>query len=495
VFDAHAKENDYDFHKLSYKHYADLRKYKIAGRVEMFNGIQKINERMVSTDVCSLYPYVMAVKDVYYPVGATTATSEYMGDDVIAFYYCDIDQSNLKDKNLPLIYAKKTDIENDWGHDEVLEDYLISNVMVRLLRKNGCKVEIKAGFYWEKQIKSCEMFKFLLDFMSEKNKQDSLKQDGNQSYNPALRETLKLLMNSLSGKVIEGLHAEKTESVNDAEEYMKIEKKAETINTITNVGNKIFITYTIDEEKLIAKQKPIYLGVLIYDYAKEYMFEYSYSKIGKDKLLYTDTDASKFRYADFEKWNNWIQQEKIIVPHHKEVELIDPRYKNHLIYQAGSKVFGSFEDELEEMVGENYVFYCLEKKSWCYSVDGKAKYRFKGINDNAQILTGTEGIIVANNNKDGETIYKVKKGIEQQVNQFYNDNKINSIGENNQVRFFEKIYTEGRAFVLCNSFRKIVKNNNRNVGIDETNKFNNLMNTIQVKYQVKKIQIQKGSYC
>jgi hypothetical protein len=128
-------------------------------------------------------------------------------------------------------------------------------------------------------------------------------------------------------------------------------------------------------------------------------------------------------------------------------------------------------------------------------VDGNTKYRFKGINDNAQILTGAEGIIVANPNKEGETIYKVKKGIDQQVNQFYNNNKINSIGENNQVRFFEKIYTEGKAFVLCNSFRKIVKNNKRNVRIDEVDKFNNLMNTIQVKYQVKKIQIQKGSYC
>ena len=265
---------------------------------------------------------------------------------------------------------------------------------------------------------------------------------------------------------------------------MKIEKKALKINTINEIGDKTFITYEMDESKLIAKQKPIYLGVLIYDYAKEYMYEYSYSKIGKDKLLYTDTDASKFRYKDFEAWNKWIKDANIIVPHHKEVEEIDPRYKDHLIYQAESKVFGSFEDELEEMKGNDYKFYCLEKKSWCYSVDGNAKYRFKGINDNAQILTLQEPILTDK--------HKLKPDMEKEIHKFYNDNKHNSIGEKNQVRFFEKLYSEGEVYVLTNSFRKIVKNNNRNVDYYEEERYNTLMNSVQVKYVVKKLHISKA---
>ena len=490
VFDAHTEEKGYEFKKLSYKHYSDLRKFKIAGRVEMFNGVQKVNERMASGDACSLYPYVMAVLNCFYPVGDTTETDEYQGDDVIGFYYCDIDQSNLKAADLPKIYALKTDIENDWGHEQILQDYLISNVMIRLLRKYGCKVTVKAGFYWENKVKSCEMFEFLLGFMSEKNHQDTLKKDGDSAYNPALRETLKLLMNSLSGKVIEGLHSEKTQAVESVEEYVKIQKKATKINTINDIGNKVFITYEIPEESVIGKQKPIYLGCLIYDHAKEYMYEYSYSKIGLSNLIYTDTDATKVRYTDFVKWNDWIKANNVQVPHWEEVELIDPRYKNHLIYEPNSKVFGSFEDELEEMVGENYVFYCLEKKSWCYSVDGKAKYRFKGINDNAQILTLKEDIIMSKQVKN-ELVYKIKPEIEQKVNQFYNSNKANSIGANNQVRFFEKIYKEGEAYVLCSSFRKIVKNSNREVAYAEKDRFNNLMNCVQVRYVVKKLSLQK----
>ena len=237
----------------------------------------------------------------------------------------------------------------------------------------------------------------------------------------------------------------------------------------------------MDESKLIEKQKPIYLGVLIYDYAKEYMYNYSYSKIGLDKLLYTDTDATKFRYNDFLNWKNWAENEKIVVPHHKEVEEIDPRYKNHLIYQADSKVFGSFEDELEEMTGEDYKFYCLEKKSWCYSADEDAKYRFKGINDNAQILTLQETFLTEK--------YKIKPNIEQDVHKFYINNKHNAIGEKNQVRFFEKLYSEKEVYVLTSAFRKIVKNNNRNVYYDESDRYNHLMNSVQVKYVVKKLSI------
>jgi len=69
-----------------------------------------------------------------------------------------------------------------------------------------------AGFVFENKVKSCEMFRFLLEIMNKKNEQDSLKSSKTQKhlYNSALRETLKLLMNAISGKVIEGLHLEQT---------------------------------------------------------------------------------------------------------------------------------------------------------------------------------------------------------------------------------------------------------------------------------------------
>lgn len=501
VFEDNKKRLGFNLPKLEFSQYDDLQKSKIAGRVEMFNGVQKVEERLVSTDVCSLYPYVMAVLNCYYPCGdKTIPVNKYQGDDKIGFYYCDIDQSCLALKNIPNIYAKKSAIENDWAYKGVLENYLISNVMIGLLRKFGCSVVIKKGFVFPEQKKSCEMFGFLLDIMKAKNEQDTYSKKNPELYNPALRETCKLLMNSLSGKVIEGLHTEKTVDVDDVAGYLKIAKKAKSINFINSVGGKLFLTYEVDAASICEKQqRPIYLGVLIYDYAKRFMMEYSYSKIGKDRLLYTDTDASKFRYSDFVKWKDWIDTNNILVPHWEEVEAIDPRYKTHKLYDANSKVFGSFEDELEKCVGTDYLFYCLEKKSWLYSYkkDGKwdSKYRFKGLNGSAQLLSLDEPFIQKRviNKQTGNAVvkYSVKPECEYEVYKYYLENRCNNIESNNEVKFFEQVYSTGVAFIMCSSFRKIVKNSARNVVLGEEGSYNSLLNKIQVNYNLKKIDIYK----
>lgn len=493
VFTKHKENNNIQLPKLSYQYYDDLQKSKIAGRVQLFNGVQKVNERLVSTDVCSLYPYVMSVLNCYYPTGKIQDVDEYQGDDVIGFYYCDFNQSNLRKMNLPNIYANKTGIENNWDYDGEIKNYLLSNVMIGLMKKYNVDIKIKNGFIFTEKKKSCEMFKFLLDFMSAKNQQDTLKKNKDIQYNSALRETLKLLMNSLSGKVIEGLHTEKTVAIETLEQYIKIKDKALSTNIINIIGEKMFITYEVNPEDICDRQqRPIYLGVLIYDYAKRYMYENSYSKVGLNELLYTDTDASKFRYKRFIEWKKWIDNNNIQVPHWKEVEDIDERYKDHKIYESNSKVFGSFEDELEDMVGNDYVFYCLEKKSWLYGVDGESKYRFKGINGNAQLLTLNEDFIEKKiiNHKDGTTEekYNIKENMDKEIYYFYNNNKKNEI-DNNSIGFFDKLYNEKEAYVLVNSFRKIVKNNKRNVGLEDIDKHNDLMNSIQVNFMIKKLSL------
>lgn len=514
VFNKSTSDKKINLPKLNKKKYLDLLKYKCAGRVQLFNGIQKITERLVSTDVCSLYPFVMAILNVYYPCGEIIETDKYMGDDKIGFYYCDIDQSNLKKNNLPNIYAEKTEIENKWDSDVELKDYLISNVMIRLLKKYNCKINIKSGFFFSQKKKSCDMFDFMLDFMKAKNEQDDLKKNNDELYNPAMRETLKLLMNSLSGKVIEQLHIEITDNIKSLADFEKIKKKSESINFINNIGNELFITYKKNIDDLLDKQKPIYLGCLIYDYAKEYMFEYSYSKIGLDKLIYTDTDASKFRYADFINWKKNIDDNNIIVPHWKEVEKVDNRYKTHKIFEENSKIFGSFDDELSDCVGDSYLFYCLQKKSWMYAVynngvlnndDKKFKAKFKGLtlNNNTIIPTLKENFItlkkikhedytenkfvIEYNDKEKENN---KSDIQKDIYNYFQDNKDKSLeNKNNVVSFFDTIYNKKEIHALTFSFRKIVKNNKKNVSIKDYDKYNNLMNNIQVIYSLKHIKI------
>ena len=63
-----------------------------------------------------------------------------------------------------------------------------------------------------------------------------------------------------------------------------------------------------------------------------------------------------------------------------------------------------------------------------------------------------------------------------------------SIGEN-ASEFFEKLYTDRHAYLLCCSFRKIVKNSARNVLLEDEDKYNTLMNKVQVNYTMKKVII------
>ena len=469
--------------KLNDEQYHDMLKFKCAGRVEMFNGKQLLNEKVCSYDVCSLYPFVMGVYDVYYPSGEIIETEVFV-DDKIGFYYCDIDQSILKNKNLPNIYAEKLKNENDWGSDNILENYLISSVMIKLLLKFKCDVTIKRGFYYTESVKSCEMFKPILQMMKLKVEQDLLASVDDIKYNPVLRETAKLLMNSGSGKVIEGLHLKNIEFVNNIERLVNLKAKYGSVNVINSIGNGLMVEYEKDEIAILeSEQRPIALGVLIYDYAKKYMYENSYAVIGKDKLIYTDTDATKLlkRHA-----GKWVFRSKLaIVPHHKEAEFYDSRYQNHKIYSESSKVFGSFEDELEKMnkkEGEP-LFSCVGKKSWFYSVGDDSKFKFKGLNKNNIVLTGEEDFIIKA--KDGKlTLDRTKV---QAIASHYNTN--NNKLERCSKEFFNKIYEENNVYVLTQQFKKSVRNPKNNVCINDTANHNDKLNSVSMLYSIKKIKI------
>jgi hypothetical protein len=501
VFKHHILEKQIELPQIPYNYYKDLLKYKIAGRVELFNGVQKIEKKVVSKDACSLYPYVMSIYDnAYYPnCSNITMKDIYMGDDTIGFYYCDIDQSNLKAQNLPLIYAEKTETANIWNTKKILNRYLISNVMIRLLLNNKCLVKIYNGFYFEQKTEGYNTFGFLLDFMKIKNEQDELNEAKDDAYNPSLREAVKLLMNAISGKVIEGLHIDKTALITSYLQYYKIKDKASSINCIDTIGNRTIINYTVSEEDIIDKQRPVYLGVLIYDYAKEYMYNYTYKKIGLMNCLYTDTDAIKMTAETSEIWVNNIIKNNILVPHWKMIEEIDPRYKKHLIYEPNSKIFGSFENEFKHYKSDcnEYVLYLLQKKSWGYFYKLNniwmsshpikkdiLTYRFKGLNGRGLIIDDNDDILVIKNNK---RILNPKYS-ELDIYNYFLLNDKNKI-ENNPLKFFETIYKDKKINILVNNFKRITGNNKKNVGYFDDERKNKELNNIKSVFILKQIKL------
>jgi hypothetical protein len=134
----------------------DIAKYRIGGRVQIFGGKKiKVNKCIVSLDVCSLYPYVMGIAPNYYPCGEIVETANFKPDK-LGFYWCNINQSELKKKNLMNIIPKKCKGENDWEFEGDLTNYYLSTVDIELLQKYNVKLEIKNGIYFTDKIKGCD---------------------------------------------------------------------------------------------------------------------------------------------------------------------------------------------------------------------------------------------------------------------------------------------------------------------------------------------------
>lgn len=411
------------------KYYSDILKYKVAGRVELFNGLQIINEQIYSMDVCSLYPYVMAIYDAYYPKGEIVefAEGETIPDDLIGYYYCDIDQSKIRAKGLMNVYPEKTETENNWGSEKKLKKYLMSTVDIKTIKKFGGKVKLYNGFYFTEKIKGCEAFEPLLNYMNIKNTQDTLKSneengiiDDKKRYNACLRETIKLLSNSISGKLIEGLHNDKTELI-----------KPEAVNHLTMkelkiVGcfnNKMLINYKLENEDIFNESKPIYLGALVYSYARQYMYEHIISKVSRKNMFYTDTDSCKINQAGFEEWLKHASN--TVVPHWKEVEKFDKRFKNHKIYQADSKVYGSFENEYKPDFKTHYF---IAKKQYLSGNGTKWKMSFKGVGCKDNLLINPNVVL------DNEGKLDIKKA------QNFSNNSDTKVGNNLELIFKLMVY-------------------------------------------------------
>jgi hypothetical protein len=504
----HWKQQGIELPKLSLAQYNSILQSKSAGRVDLFKATMgKITDEIVSLDVCSLYPYIMAIFPGYFPCGEIIETSEYYEpptqenpDGVIGFWYCTVDQRALHANNLPNILPKKlmsssgACLENDWNSQDVLEDQFISNITIELLKsyKNiGVTVEVKSGFIFTGKIKSCKMFSFLTDLMKLKNEQDKLSKNNDPNYNAALRECTKLQMNAVSGKVIEGLHLDQVKLIQNSTELLKATSKYD-VTAINNVGSAVFVSYSKTAEEELHKQRPVYIGAMIYEYARCYMYKNIMAPIGYDKLLYMDTDACKFRASDVAAWQATNGDK--IVPHWPEIESVDSRYIEHKVFNPSTKVFGSFENELKS----NNVSYFLQKKSWLTAkiVDGKPEYikcRFKGVSTGSYLIKGDEPFLEMKGDKpvivaNGKTVFDWCNANEDcKIGGDY-DKKKNDGFIGKQLEFYEQIYTNKFAYVLCSNFRKSVKNA-KTANVGDTDRYNKLNNTVSMQYIVKKITI------
>lgn len=472
------------------KIYDDMLASKSGGRVQLFSGVLKAACPMMSLDVCSLYPYVMCINDVYYP-GGEIAFGEYKNHpaDLIGFYYCDIDQTILRQKGLPLIIPMKEDGGNNWITNDVVKDYLISTVKIDQLIKYGLvlgkSLIVKDGIYFTKKHKSCEMFRTIFPFMKEKNRQDELKRNNSPEYNQSIREVCKLGPNSISGKMIEGLHLETIVEMT-ADQFKSCKDGAYLLGI---VNNKFIVSTKKSKEECMSKSSPIYLGILIYDYAQRYMYEHVYSHFTHEQRVYTDTDSFKCKTTDAHSWING-HAANTIVPHWPEVEEHDPRYKSHPLYDPNSKVFGSFEDEYAGM-SQNQLHYFLDKKMYLSSFLGdKAihKSRIKGVSGRDVLIKINPDNSYDVKKVDG-TIVTCNRDTTQQ--ELYHLSASSTKLEDNWPELFELLYTNKQAAVLSQCFVRSVRPTTRITPDGNYDKSNPHVNSVKIFTRVKQIKLKE----
>ena len=469
------------FNNNQIKYYEDILKYKSAGRCDLSEDIpRKIKGKIFSLDVKSMYPYQMVVNKNMYPYGDIIDTDKFIIDK-IGYYYCDVDQSNLKgDKKIQCEKVFKSDVleKNNWCTKNILNDYFLNTERINKLISLGCKVTIKNGFYFSECIRGFDLFYPLINVMKIKTDQDKLKSNKSNKYNPSLRETSKLLMNCISGKVIEGLHLKTVKYINYDDFINDVENQKHNIINVSD--DYIMLEHTRDINDVFKNHRPVFYGDLIYTYSQHYLYDHliNYGS------FYMDTDSGKISGKKALNCINHLKNTNIIC--WDEFKEIDERYKNATLYDDNG-LFGQFEDELEG-VNQSCSYFNKKKEYAIIDKDNeKSKIIMKGVS-----IKYNNGKIISNDIYLNDDEYeKIKNMNTNEQIKYYDENKKNI---NDWENIFNNLVVNKKEVkFLSTQFMKHVKNMS-NTSIMDIDKFKNNSNTISLEPRIKIIKPNYNKY-
>lgn len=234
-------------------------------------------EGVCGFDIKSQYP--TALMNMKIPVGKSRWVENYE-PTAYGFYLINNIKWCSNVKLFKPVANKKDDGILDWATNKFNELYCDS-YMIKYLKENCGLVNFNVikGLVSNEEMISNKLFGTYVDTLyKEKAHQDYLK-DSNQEYNKPYREAIKLLMNSLTGKLVE-----------DPSRYFKLEFKSndEKTQSINNV--KINKT---DANKGINYW--VVAGVMVYSYSKRLLWEYINCLPNKaDDVIHIETDGIYF---------------------------------------------------------------------------------------------------------------------------------------------------------------------------------------------------------
>lgn len=346
-----------------------------AGRVQCFRGDNteiRTDRSIHALDVVSMYPFVM--NNCYYPTGAYTYTKKYMTDRLgvykIKYKRPTSVISGISDTSNILAYRSE-DITKplDWSYSE---EFITgcTNLEIELCIKYGHQYEVIDGYYWENSTNKI-FTNYITPLIDEKSRQDLLRMEKSDEYSQAMRETCKLLMNAVSGKVIQRNFRGYCRPIRTRKE--KDELMAKTIDGSEyyfNVGNNYYLSGKFqDEYCYTTSAKPSYIGLFIYSYARTYMYELLISKCATK--IYQDTDSLMMEEEDYLRLVELNKSDEEFTMFKTVCSFKD------CISTGGLKKLGQIE---EEAPPEVYRVITIAPKTYMMeSNTGDHKFRYKGL--------------------------------------------------------------------------------------------------------------------
>jgi hypothetical protein len=319
---------------------------------------------ITGVDIASQYPASLIYSMI--PTGNSYWVNNY--DETKYGFYC---IENLV-FNSYLLKPVALGIKNEslnWGINDMKELYVDSYMLKYIIDNYGLiSFDVVKGLVSNTEIESSKIFgKYIGTFYDEKKQQDKYKTEKNELYNEALRSTIKLYLNSLTGKLVENPAI-----------HFSVKFNTEGTKSLNGQG----ITKTTNEDKF---NDWIVAGIMVYSYSKRLLFEYiKCLPDNSNDVIHIETDGIYFSTRHLEAFSKNLEN-----------------YKGDYPCKFGEDL-GNLK--IEKTTYEGQVAYFLGKKFYCITKDDKFK-----------TLTREE-IIKIEGEKDEMNIYRIKGFPQKTIN-------------------------------------------------------------------------------
>ena len=371
-------ENSIDYDKYNF-----LCNFKRGG-ISHCNKPGKHLSGITGVDIASQYPASLIYS--YIPSGKSYWIDHY-DKSKFGFYLL----KNVKfDSYFLKPVADSTGSSLNWAKNEINELF-VDSYMIDYLYKNYGLVSfnVEKGLVSDRHIEGRKLFgKYIETFYNEKKLQDKYKETNNENYNEALRSTIKLYLNSLTGKLVEN------PAIHFKMKFQENQPSNQAKHIILN-GQKVYKEFNDDKinDWIVA-------GLMVYSYSKRLLFEYiKCLPNNSDDVIHIETDGIYFSTRCLEQFTKNLNN-----------------YEGEYPCKFGEDM-GNLK--IEKTTHQGQVAYFLGKKF--YNITMNDEYLSKERDDKDKSIYRIKGIPQSTIDKEGNKVYLVNTQLYEDV---YNGKEI-----------------------------------------------------------------------